>query len=672
MKIRKQEDVKDCGIFVIQGLHHFYYKKWLNINELKYLANYDRDGISISSFIDLAKEAKINIEAYKASWNEFLDNSFKFPIITMIEINGLLHYICIEEITKNQIIINDSVNGRRIMQLENFKLMFTGIILLSSKANDKPINSKLITKDKITFLTKPSLVILSLIIGCALPLLHYCLSFINKAIFSYIEIKNLNFATQNIILFVWISIVTILLTWINDLCISKIKNLFQKNIKQEFSNKLNKIDQSQLRKINRNEVLIRYNLIEIMSGFLANKYFLLSNFVVSLSLACSLFLSIDQTTILFIFLFCLVRILISVIIDFKIKQLNQLILKNTIEEINDISFLANNQSNYDSYIWNQERIMNFNNCLLVNNNFHKKMDKFLSFKKLLNSVFVLITNFIIIYFFIQYSKEPISHLFFIISVQGLINNPIVLVQGFLTNKSINEIFKSKICFILNAPQNDIICSNIIDKTINKIGIKNLTISYGSKEIIQNLNLNIENNCKIVGKNGAGKSSLIKTLAGNFIQYKNRVFFNNESLNKISNYWLESNVFYIDNSFNFPNVDLYTYLFLNIDKKIVDILLNDAKFKEILNTLNLSIFSNLNHSEDKLSLGQKQLIKVLPLIIRKYKIILLDEAFEFISWKLFKKLREIIIHFQNEALIIETSHSQRFIDKKSPIITICQP
>ena len=48
-----------------------------------------------------------------------------------------------------------------------------------------------------------------------------------------------------------------------------------------------------------------------------------------------------------------------------------------------------------------------------------------------------------------------------------------------------------------------------------IELKNLTISYGNRQIVENLNLNIQKSeiCGLLGPNGAGKSSIYHSIIG---------------------------------------------------------------------------------------------------------------------------------------------------------------
>lgn len=101
----------------------------------------------------------------------------------------------------------------------------------------------------------------------------------------------------------------------------------------------------------------------------------------------------------------------------------------------------------------------------------------------------------------------------------------------------------------------------------------------------------------------------------------------------------------------------------------DKILNNKDFQFVLKILNLDIFSNILINKNKLSLGQLQLIKLLPLLIKKYQIILLDECFDSLSKKTFKIVKKIIREKQKNSLIIETSHNNRFLNEKAQFFNI---
>lgn len=177
--------------------------------------------------------------------------------------------------------------------------------------------------------------------------------------------------------------------------------------------------------------------------------------------------------------------------------------------------------------------------------------------------------------------------------------------------------------------------------INSIYLNNLSFQYDKKLIINNLNLAINKGLIITGQNGSGKSTLIKIISGLIKDYQGSVVFNNTDISEFSQNWFNDHVFFSDKEKDLPNLDLYTYIFWNINENERNKILNNKDFQFILKILNLDIFSNILINKNKLSLGQLQLIKLLPLFIKKYQIILLDECFDSLSKKTFKIVKKII-------------------------------
>lgn len=65
-----------------------------------------------------------------------------------------------------------------------------------------------------------------------------------------------------------------------------------------------------------------------------------------------------------------------------------------------------------------------------------------------------------------------------------------------------------------------------------------------------------------------------------------------------------------------------------------------------------------------SLGQKQIIKLLPLFTQEFDLILLDEAFDNLSSANFEFLKQCITDFQQTAIFIEVSHCKRYLFPES--------
>ena len=71
-----------------------------------------------------------------------------------------------------------------------------------------------------------------------------------------------------------------------------------------------------------------------------------------------------------------------------------------------------------------------------------------------------------------------------------------------------------------------------------IEIKDLSKSYGNKEILKNINLTINDNeiVAIIGKSGCGKSTLLRCISRLENITKGSIYIDNENINNIKDYY----------------------------------------------------------------------------------------------------------------------------------------
>ncbi|WP_427867518.1 ATP-binding cassette domain-containing protein [Mycoplasmopsis arginini] len=341
----------------------------------------------------------------------------------------------------------------------------------------------------------------------------------------------------------------------------------------------------------------------------------------------------------------------------------------TVEEINEISFLINRDNSYYNLIWNNVEKFNYlDNMQIIQIN-DNRLNKLNNLKNLIFGFLNLISNLIIYIVFVLNSSNNVSNLLFILQIQTIINNPANDFQNFLIANKIFKLNYHRIAFILDIPAFSNISLFKVENPIRSIYLNNLSFKYDKKLIFNNLNLTINKGLIITGQNGSGKSTLIKIISGLIKEYQGSVVFNNTDISEFSQNWFDDHVFFSDKEKDLPNLDLYTYIFWNINENERDKILNNKDFQFVLKILNLDIFSNILINKNKLSLGQLQLIKLLPLLIKKYQIILLDECFDYLSKKTFKIVKKIIKEKQENSLIIETSHNNRFLNEKTQFLNI---
>ena len=171
----------------------------------------------------------------------------------------------------------------------------------------------------------------------------------------------------------------------------------------------------------------------------------------------------------------------------------------------------------------------------------------------------------------------------------------------------------------------------------KIKIKDLSKKFNNDVVFSNLNIEFESGkiYGIVGRNGSGKSVLLKMIVGLYLEDSGEILFNNINYNKEKKFpenvgiVIESPAFISDLT-GFDNLKLLA----SLQKKVND--------EEILNTMRIV---NLEQDKDKkygkYSLGMKQKLSLAQAFMENPNIILLDEPFNGIDRQSVVKIKDYL-------------------------------
>ena len=172
----RQNDLKDCGVCCLESLFK-YYDGYIPLETLRIDTNTTIEGTNAYNLINAAKKYGLNGRGRKI---KELDENILLPAIAHLRLNnGLQHFVVIYKITKKHIYIMDPAKGYVKYTKEQFKEIWTNIILEfipyknipSIKKNKSTINMLLNT------LTQEKYLFTKLIIYSIILLLMLCLLF---------------------------------------------------------------------------------------------------------------------------------------------------------------------------------------------------------------------------------------------------------------------------------------------------------------------------------------------------------------------------------------------------------------------------------------------------------------------------------------------------------------
>ncbi|HGD2709760.1 TPA: ABC transporter ATP-binding protein [Streptococcus agalactiae] len=171
------------------------------------------------------------------------------------------------------------------------------------------------------------------------------------------------------------------------------------------------------------------------------------------------------------------------------------------------------------------------------------------------------------------------------------------------------------------------CKNVVED------IRGVGISIGKKELIKNLNISLYENeiMAIIGKNGVGKTTLARSLAG-LLNFKGKTSFGRNKKERLRNsYYMMQDV-------------EYQIFFDTVENELLQKdRINDVEYlNRLRNELkHIDLWENRYDHPQNLSGGQKQRLALLTACLSGRKLIILDEPTSGLDYKRMNDISEII-------------------------------
>lgn len=198
----------------------------------------------------------------------------------------------------------------------------------------------------------------------------------------------------------------------------------------------------------------------------------------------------------------------------------------------------------------------------------------------------------------------------------------------------------------------------------KIEFKNVSKKFDKTVVIKNTNI-IFNSGKIYGlygRNGSGKSVLMKMICGFYIPTTGEILYDNVNLN-LKNEYPDSLRAVIEKPTFFPDLTGYENL------KILAEIQNKISDREILESLEIvNLLDEKDKKYSKYSIGMKQKLSIAQAIMENPKILILDEPFNGIEDKTVKKIINYLKELKKEdKLIIFSTHIKEDLNELADIV-----
>lgn len=265
--------------------------------------------------------------------------------------------------------------------------------------------------------------------------------------------------------------------------------------------------------------------------------------------------------------------------------------------------------------------------------------------------------------------DLIMSMFFITSVSDAVGNAIETYNNIKSTKGVGDKFLNMLKSNEELPKGRVLALEA-GKVKDGVSVNNFSFAFGDRDIFKNFSYELADGgaYAVIGESGSGKSTFARLLTKELDGYKGEVTVYGQDLNEISEKSLFESVAVVpqeamifkDSLFN--NITMY-------DSSIKE---DSAEYKEIIKKLNLEGLAK-KEKEGTLDVlqasgGEKERISIARAMIRKPKILILDEPTTGLDPDNAREVKRIITNLDGVLrLVITHDYDEEYLKKFDGVI-----
>lgn len=634
----KQQDETDCGAACISTVAKYYGKR-IAISKIRNLAGTDREGTSAKGIVKAANSIGFSCKTLLSKTKE-LKQDLPFPIIVHLHRDGLDHYVVVYAIKKDKVLVADPGNSISWIQMEQFTQWWSGVFFFLSPtqtfektSDDKSFFQRfwyLLQNDKklaISIFTASFVLTILGILGA-----FYFRYLIDDVIYSYLPQALISVSLAYLLMLIFQS----LLGFSRTNLIIFLSNKMEASLTLEYFNHILHLPLDFFTKRKSGEILSRLGDIGTIKNALSS---------MTIGVILDSIMLVFGGIVLFSFSSSLVGIAIipvilsAVLVLAFTKKFRHLIYKRSVleaekyshfvETINGISTVKALSTENDSYEKAETKILD-----TIEKDF--SLANLGNLQGTLQGFFSQAGNLAVYWFgsyMIMQGILSLGELISFVTLLGFFLGPLsrlITLQPQLQELSVASKRLGEILDLPEEDDNNDGLFNLVNAAGN-ISIKKLTFSYGTRgNTLENISLDIKAGEKVafVGPSGSGKTTLLKLIMKFYKADSGDILLDNRSIKDINTTSYRKIFGYV------PQEIL---LFSGTIKENIAWGNYDATPEEIFNAaknagalrfiakLNDRFSTKVGERGASLSGGERQRIALARTLLRKPKILVLDEA-----------------------------------------------
>ena len=717
-----QHDENDCGAACLSMIAE-YYGYYNDLRFFRSITKTDQEGVNLYGISKGAETIGLKADCLQGNFSELCEelqkNNISFPFVAhVITIEGYLHYIVVDDIRKDKIIIRDPARGKIKVSISEFEETWTGhIVAFSCEDNFEKGNYRtslfqnvweliIDEKRKMFFVLAMSILIsiigitggfvFEIIIDSYYDKVEYELhseeldselehehnenndNYIIgdlKKVFLFIS-ENITFEQINIMFMVvfFMYILGCALQYIRGKVLTYVQRNIDMRLGGNYLSQILDMPISESEKYKTGEYLARFTDISLIRYAVSTgtTTIILDSMMV---IFCGVILFISERR-LFILAsaFIVAYILVAMVFKYPIENRNrkemeadavtQSYLKESIDGIMTVKSCRSEErvtkiflTKYANYV--QKKFENSSMIILH--------DTICMCIELISQILILGVGFsfvikgemtigaLVTFFYLRnYFTEPIKEC---ISLQPSIQSAIVAFE--------------RLCDVIQVHE-DVVDDALRSKKknigeINRIDIVNLSFGYGNRaNVLHNVSMSLKKGEKIaiVGESGSGKTTLAKIIAGYYPCDGTSIRINNNDIDECMEIYKEKIMYVDQNIFLFSGtiIDNLKMGAQDISEEEISRVCKICGVDEFVSKLSNGYEQKIYENGADLSGGQRQRIAIARALLCKPSVLILDEATSHLDTITEKTIQQDILNYSNDITFIIIAHRLSTIKK----------
>ena len=664
MKIVRQQDEKDCGVCSLLSIIR-YYKGNVPLEQLRLDARTNNEGTTALNLVLASQKYGFDAVGMKV---ENLNDIKRLPAIAHLNLKkGYSHYVVIEKVTKDKIILMDPAKGKVVKFLWEFQKEWSGVVLIfypKQKIMVLKNDVTLFTIFKKVFISEKNLIKIIVLVSFLLTIFTIALGYYFQMFNSlYLNKYPINYLKVLVLVFAIFTCFKLFLTYYR----SYLENHLNKNIDclitSDFLKHLFNLPLNVITSRKSGEILSRVNELTSIKGLITEIFitYTLDFLIVVITtfllirISSKLFLILFLTTIFYLFVGIITKKSIfekayqniSIESEFNNIVLENIKMINSIKNLDAVDGTLNKIERklthylYDTYkvntILNKINIFKVS-CYEIGFFLINTFGFYFVYKGIINMIDLITFNALLNLYF-----EPLKNIVDSIPKYSFMKASITKINDFLGVRT--EILGEK-----------------TSTDGYDISINNLSYSYNKyQNVLKNVNLNINEGQFVLlqGASGSGKSTLCSILNKYITDYSGDILFGTMNYKDLSIKTIRDNIVYVGQNENIFTGSIKENITFGHEVSDLDFnkVCNICKVDDIAYKKTFRYESLIGSDEGNISGGEKQRIILARAVLKDFNVLILDEALSEVDIKLELEILKNIRDNYKDKTIIYISHKK---------------